>query len=410
LVDRLVSSRIQRLETVGLEKESNMGILMNAPAQTGAEAPRLWAQLRPYRFADQFHQIRAHRRFVTWEMCELLCRESARLTTSEPDRAVELAELAVLISDLLREEDSAADSRRLYQLRGYAWAHDGNARRVLGDLRNADESFAIAEAWWEAGAAGVGDLLGYEALILDNKASLRIAQRRFPEAFDILDRTFAIHTDGCRPELQDLHLAGRALIKKAMGFIEMGEPAPAIELLQEAEGMVDAGRDPRLFLCLRHNLLCSLVAIEEHAEALGMLPEVEALCREIGNPLDLLRLRWMEGRIALALGRTQAAVEIFQAMRQEFARRGLAYDAALVTLDLTALHARVGAMAEVKALSLEMAGIFQAQDVPREALAALLFFQKAAERERATVKLTREIAAFLQKLRSEPDLRFEQTR
>ena len=85
----------------------------------------------------------------------------------------------------------------------------------------------------------------------------------------------------------------------------------------------------------------------------------------------------------------------------------MAFDAALVTLELTELYARQGCTAEVKELSLEMAGIFQAQDVPREALAALLFFQRAAQRERATTKLVREISAFLQQLRTNPELRFE---
>jgi len=85
----------------------------------------------------------------------------------------------------------------------------------------------------------------------------------------------------------------------------------------------------------------------------------------------------------------------------------MAFDAALVTLELTELYARKGCTEEVKALSLEMAGIFQAQDVPREALAALLFFQRAAQRERATAKLAREIATFLQQLRANPELRFE---
>lgn len=396
------------------------------PARSKVEAPELLAELRPYRFEDQIHLIRVHRRFVNRPLCELLCRESARLTTIAPDRAIEAAELAVIVSDLVKEDrsepgefdagrdEAASDPRRLYQLRGYAWAHDGNARRVLGDLRNADESFSIAEAWWEAGVAGVGDVLGYEPAILDHKASLRIAQRRFPEAFEMLDRIFAIHsavpTATSRARHHDPHLAGRALIKKAMGLAEMGEPEQATELLHAAERMVDTGRDPRLFLCLRHNLLCNLTNLEEYAEAAVMLPEVDALCRELGNPLDLVRLRWAEGRIAAGLGRTEDAIGLFQAMRQEFARHGLAYDAALVTLDLTALHARAGALAEVKALSLEMAGVFQAQDVPREALAALLFFRKAAERERATVKLTREIAAFLEKLRCDPALRFELSR
>ena len=386
-----------------------MATLVNGPAKSQTEALELLAELRPYRFEDQLHLIRAYRRFLDGSLCELLCRESVRLTTVAPDRAVESAELAVVIADLLKDGGSL-DCRRIYQLRGYAWAHDGNARRVLGDLRNADESFTIAESWWEAGVAGVGDLFGYEPLILDHKASLRIAQRRFPEAFEMLDRIFAIHMDTCREELRDCHLAGRALIKKAIGYAEMGEPERAIQFLHEAEGLVDARRDPRLFLCLRHNLLCSLTNVEQYGEALLMLPEIEALCRELGNPLDLLHVRWSAGRIAAGVGRVEEARELFQELRQEFAARGLGYDAALITLDLAALYAQAGALAEVKKLSLEIAQIFRAQDIPREALAALLFFQKAVERERATAQLTREIGAFLEQLRSDPGLRFERIR
>ena len=293
-------------------------------------------------------------------------------------------------------------------MRGYAWAHDGNARRVLGDLRNADESFSIADAWWEAGQAGVGDVLGYEPVLFDLKASLRIAQRRFEEAFALLDHLFLLHTEDGRPEHQDLHLAGRTLIKKALALSEMEEPGQAIELLQQAQPLVDAKRDPRLFLCLRHNLLWNLTTVEGYESAQTMLQEVADLCREQGNhPINLLRVRWAEGRIAAGQGRTEAAVEIFQELRQEFAQRGIAYDAALVTIELTALYAREGYTAEVKKLSLEMAKIFGAQDVPREAIAAMLFFQKAAEREHATAKLAREVSAFLEKLRTDPGVRLD---
>jgi tetratricopeptide (TPR) repeat protein len=387
-----------------------MADFLSALAGSRSEAPELWAEMKPYRFQDQYHLIRVHRRFVTWGFCELLCEQSARLTVIDLDRAVEAAELAVLISDLLKESDPS-DARWLYQLRGYAWAHDGNARRVHGDLRSADESFSIADAWWEAGCeAGddsVGDLLGYESLLLDFKASLRVAQRRFPEALSVLDRLVALHTGGGRPEHRDAHLAGRALVKKALALAEMEEPEVAIRLLREAEPLLDGHRDPRMLLCLRHNLLVNLSNVEEYGQAQALLPEVSALCRELSNPLDLVRLRWVEGRIAVGLGHTQEAIQLFETLRQEFAQRGMAYDAALVTLDLTAVHARENRTAEVKRLSLEMAKIFGAQDVPREAMAALLFFQKAAERERVTATLAREVAAFIGRLRNEPDLRFE---
>ena len=384
-----------------------MDDLAKALVESREKAPELWVELKPYRFEDQYQLIRVHRRFVTWGLCELFCKESARLTLIDPARAVESAELAVFIADLLREENSQK-CPYLYQLRGYAWAHDGNARRVLGDLRNADESFSISEAWWEAGEGAVGDALGYEPVILDHKASLRIAQRRFSEAFELLDRLFDIHTDSERHE--DFHLAGRALVKKAMGLCEMGESELAVGLLHQAEELIDAQRDARLYLCLRHNLLWSLAQVERWSEAQEMLPGVNALCQELGNPMDILRVRWTEGRIAAGLGHNLEAIEVLQQCRQEFAERGIAYDAALITLELAALHAREGRFTEVKELSLEMSEIFRAQDVNREALAALLFFQKAAERERATAKLAREIAVFLEKSRVDPALRFERRR
>ncbi|HEX3553867.1 MAG TPA: hypothetical protein VIA62_11630 [Thermoanaerobaculia bacterium] len=379
---------------------------LNALARSRAEACELWGELEPYRFEDQYYLVRTHSRFLAWGFCEFLCRESLRLTTVDATRAVERAELAVLVSDLMKDDEPVTD-RRLYQLRGYAWAHDGNARRVLGDLRGADESFAIADAWWEAGEAELGDCLGYEPVILELEASLRIAQRRFPEAFALLDRMYAIHARGDRPEHKDAHLAGLALVKKALALAEMNEPEKSIELLEQAEPMLDLQRDPRLVLCLRHNLVWDLTTVERYAEAAARLPGAEVLCGELGNPLDLIRLRWAKGRVAAGLGRTEEAIDLLRELRQEFVGRQMAFDAALVSLELTELYARQGSTAEVKELSLEMAGIFRAQDVPREALAALLFFQRAAERERATAKLAREISVFLQQLRANPELRFE---
>lgn len=50
--------------------------------------------------------------------------------------------------------------------------------------------------------------------------------------------------------------------------------------------------------------------------------------------------------------------------------------------------------------------IFHAQDVHREALAALVIFQEAARREELTLQKAREIAAYLREARGNPGLRF----
>jgi hypothetical protein len=60
----------------------------------------------------------------------------------------------------------------------------------------------------------------------------------------------------------------------------------------------------------------------------------------------------------------------------------------------------------VKRLAEEMIPIFQAADVHREALAALLLFQEAARHETLTLKLAREVARYLKAARVDPSLRF----
>lgn len=63
-------------------------------------------------------------------------------------------------------------------------------------------------------------------------------------------------------------------------------------------------------------------------------------------------------------------------------------------------------MADVQRTAEEMLPIFQAQDVHREALAALQLFQEAARRQELTVGKALEVAAYLREARSEPGLRF----
>lgn len=53
-----------------------------------------------------------------------------------------------------------------------------------------------------------------------------------------------------------------------------------------------------------------------------------------------------------------------------------------------------------------MVEVFRAQRVHREALAAVIVFQKAADRERATVDLVRRLADYLRKAKHDEGTRF----
>ena len=55
----------------------------------------------------------------------------------------------------------------------------------------------------------------------------------------------------------------------------------------------------------------------------------------------------------------------------------------------------------------EMHDIFQAEDVHREAVAALLLFQEAARRKALTVEKLRDLSEYLKAARGNPSLRFK---
>jgi hypothetical protein len=152
-------------------------------------------------------------------------------------------------------------------------------------------------------------------------------------------------------------------------------------------------------LYLRHNLLDSLAKVGRYAEAEALVPEVRAQYLATGSDIDLVRLRWVEGKIDFGLGRRQGAEVAFREVQEEFLNRRLGYDAALVSLDLALLYATEGRTADLKRLATEILPAFEAREVHREAMAALLMFQAACEEERVTVQLARQLADFLQRER-----------
>ena len=367
------------------------GSIDAALARSRAEAPHLLDELAHLDPPDRLARIHIGRRFVSWGLCELLVRKSCQAAPEQAAEAVHHADLAVHVADMIPGGDPF-EEQWVYQLRSLAWAGLGNARRVVGDLSAAEKGFEMADSWWEAGTRGAGDVLGYEPVLLDLKASLRMAQRRFPEAIKLLDRAVDLFLDG-QPEHRDPHLAGRSLILKAFILIEQGESESVIQALKKANGLIDPERDPRLLLCIRHNLVDNLSKMGRHSEAAALLPDVQILAAEQGSTLDRLRLNWVAGRIAAGLGDHGQARRLLTEVRQTFLADGNAYEAALATLDLVIPDLKEGKTAEVRHLADEMVTVFRTHNVSREALAALLLFQEAARRETATADLARDIAA-----------------
>jgi len=198
------------------------GSIDAALARSRAEASQLLDELAHLDPPDRLARIHVGRRFMSWGLCELLVRKSCQAAPGQAAEAVHLADLSVHVADLIPGGDPFEEK----------WA----------------------DSWWEAGTADIGDAFGYEPILLDLKAPLRTAQRRFPEAIKLLDRAIDLFLDG-QPEHRDPHLAGRSLISKAFVLIEQGESESVIQALKKANGLIDPVRDPRMVTVFRtHNV------------------------------------------------------------------------------------------------------------------------------------------------------------
>jgi transcriptional regulator with XRE-family HTH domain len=357
------------------------------PPPEGArrDAEELWDSLKDRPFRDGRVLVEGAREYRSWALAERLCEESETSAAADAARALDLATLALRVAEVAPLAESQRQS-----LQGYALFFLGNARRVSGDLPKAEEAFAQAHLLWSSGHSA---LPLPQWRVLDLEASLLREQRRWEQALWLHDQAFTAAPAEER---------NRILIKKAMTLEQSGHHEPAIEVLRQTEPQIDASRDPRLAFALHSNLALNLVRLGRFAEAEPNLREARRLAEQLGNGLDLVRLRWVEGLNAAGLGRRDEAIEALSQVREEFLSRGIAYDATLATLELAVLYLEEGRTTEVKTLARQMARLFQAQRVERETLAALKLFREAAEKEQVTVELARTLIAGLLQARREP--------
>ena len=375
---------------------ADFGLRLSLVQREREAAPQLIAELLEAPEAGRDDLIRARPQLLNPAVCDLLLERSFGQGFEEPLQAVELAGLAVRIAEQL---DPGLYGRSLVQdLRTRSWAHLGNARRLTSDFPGAEQALAIAESHLEAGSTDPLE----EARVLDFKASLLSDRGWFEEAADLIEVVIEIYE-----EIRDSHRQGRAQISKGVFLGYAGRADEAVALISAGLARIDRDQEPRLVLMAHHNLAWFLNDCGRSAEALDLLESFRTAYREFQDPWTRYRLVWLEGRIAFGLGHHQEAEAGLGRAREGFLAQGLGYEASMVTLDLAGLYLQEGRTPEVKSLAQEMLPHFLSQDIHRQAVVALATFQRAAEMDRVTPHLVRDIAAYLMRAQRNPGLRFQ---
>ncbi|HYN22061.1 MAG TPA: tetratricopeptide repeat protein [Thermoanaerobaculia bacterium] len=329
----------------------------------------------------------------SWGLCESLIARSQACRYRDPEQMVLLAQRAVAVAEGLDPMEYGKEL--VADLRARAFAELANAHRVADDLDAAERMLRRAADW---NARGTQDPL-LLARIMRLAAAQRGAQRRFPEALALLDAVFTIYE-----RHGDRSNAGRALISKGLYTGYSNDPETAIQLLYAGLAMVNPASDPALVLSAVHNLVNFLTDCGRFQEARRILRRSRRAYVSAGDRLNLIKLRWVEGKIAAGLGEHPRAVAALREARAEFESMNLSYHAALVSLDLTSILLETGKTGEARELVGQMIAIFRSRRIAREVLAALLMLKRSLDGDRDSLELLRTVRGYFQRLEARPGI------
>ena len=332
-------------------------------------------------------------------------RADALLTLSfeqrarDPRKMLDLAVAAQAIAGNLQRSAAGAEyaPTEIADLQARVWGELANAYRVTEDHAAAEGALAQAA---RARSKGSGDPL-IVARLLDVEASLRTDQRRFDEA----DRLLHL-VQGLYQKVGEVHLAGRARISRGIGLHYDGRYADAVAMLREAVGLLDPVRDPQLLTIARQHFLFSLTANGEFAEAAELYLRSGLREAFAGEPLNRLKVRWLEARLHAGLGKPRRAESAFAEARSGFLAAGVDYEGALVGLEYAGVLFEQGRFDDVEALAGEALETFERLAIGTEAVKAVRALRNAFVARRATQAFVREVVQFLERFDRRPSLRF----
>lgn len=345
----------------GSPRERALSAAVAVEARWRMEDERLNRSLELLRASPQAHDaptVQRLRGLRGAPLVKALLHRGFELRYTDRKAMKALACQAVQTAEGLRGEERAP---ALADLQAAAWAGLGNAYRLNDEFAEAEAAFRKARAQLRA---GTGDLL-LLARVADLEASLRIDQRRLPEACGLLDRVHRLYL-----QIGDPHLAGRALLSRATSTHYGGNPTRALPLMRQSLSLIDPERDSQLSAIGQLCLLDILIDRGELREA-GRIALAGNL-RQIfmAEPLALLKLRALEGRILAGIGKLSSAERALALTREEFLQRGHHYEAALVGLDLLPIMIQRGSHGRTRSTARELYGTFRDLGIHHEAAKA----------------------------------------
>lgn len=359
-------------------------------AETGIQAERrrgeeLWRLLEPLDATQRLLWVKNDPRLHIWGLYNLLLNEGRKVIRQDRSAAVGLYYLAWMIAQKLSPE--VYGDNRVRDFQGIAATELGNAKRLYGDLRGAEEDLARAVELLDL---GTGDLLD-RAYLLGIRATLKSELGYFEDASVLFREAVS-----CAHQMGDLHLEGTYLIAWAssVGWIN---PERGLELAERGEARLKPGADPHLEIGARHLKVFRLSELGRTAEARKLLEEHRHLYENFPDPVTQGRLLRLEGHLACNEGNLEESERKFRDLVALYEQHDFDFDLALAGVELSQVLSLRGKVAEAGAILRGLYPFLESRKLHNDILGSWLALQEAVQRDAVQSQMFRDLAMTLRR-------------
>lgn len=350
-------------EVVNYEKCMNRVEMACALFETNIETERqlgfqLWDLLDSKTAESRLLIVRNDRRFQIWGLFDHILGKIRPTSRKDPFGAVDLAHLAVTITQLLVEEDYG--SERLHDFRGAAYNLLGFAMRNAGDFVGAKSAFEGARTELQQ---GTGDPIE-AAMLAVHSGSLLFDLGEFAGALRLLNDAIRLFR-----RAGDSHGMGLTFVKQAMILAHTATPEKGLLLAEKGLSLLDLGGQPRGELAAHDARAWCYNALGDHEEALRIVSTHEYLYKYFDDePAIQGKHEWLLGRIQAGRRELGKSLRHLNTAYQVFLGAFLYFDAVLVDLNRieVLLYLRQGA--EAMSIANRLAPLLEAWGLGNETL------------------------------------------
>jgi tetratricopeptide (TPR) repeat protein len=364
------------------------GIFHDAETAMRAERRRgeeLWHLLEPLDATQRLLWVKNDPRLHIWGLYNLLLNEGRKVLRQDRCAAVDLYHLAWMIAQKLSPE--VYGDTRVRDFQATAATQLGNAKRLYGDLRGAEEDFARAEELLEL---GTGDLLEH-AYLLGIRATLKSDLGYFEDAAAMFREAVS-----CAHQMGDLHLEATHLIgwSSSVGWVD---PERGLELAERAEARLEPAADPHLELGARHLKVSWMSELGRTAEARDLLEACRPLYALYPDPVTQGRLLRQEGHLARNEGNLEESERKFRELVALYERHDFDFDLALGGVELSQVLSLRGKVAEAGSILRGLYPFLESRKLHNDILRSWLVLQEAVQRDAVQAQMFRDLAMTLRR-------------